>query len=125
MTKIWVLDTETKGTGAEMVPLEKARERRPVKSLRPEFVDPRSARQEPPAAAPSKEPYRFRVVDVMTREVLAEDADARTALEALRGFRSVVDASVAIWDADAGRYQMLTLDEQKRLWALRERPAAA
>jgi hypothetical protein len=24
--KVWVLDTETKGTGAEMVPLEKARE---------------------------------------------------------------------------------------------------
>jgi hypothetical protein len=28
MAKVWVLDTETKGTGAEMVPLEKVLERR-------------------------------------------------------------------------------------------------
>ncbi len=27
MGKVWVLDTETKGTGAEMVPLEKAQRR--------------------------------------------------------------------------------------------------
>lgn len=120
MTKIWVLDTETKGTGAEMVPLEKVLERRPAKSLRPEFVGPRTAPAEEPAEPPAKEPYRFRVVDVMTRQVLADDADPRTTVELLGGFRSVVDVQVSVWDAERDRWRMLTLDEQKRLWALRK-----
>jgi hypothetical protein len=120
MAKIWVLDTETKGTGAEMVPLEKTLERHGTKSLRPEFVDPRSARHDEPAAPPAKEPYRFRVVDVMTREVLAEDADARTAVDLLGCFRSVVDVEVAVWDGERDRYRLLTLAEQKALWDLRK-----
>jgi hypothetical protein len=32
MAKVWVLDTETKGTGAEMVPLEKLLEKRAPKT---------------------------------------------------------------------------------------------
>jgi hypothetical protein len=119
MTKIWVLDTETKGTGAEMVPLEKVLERRPARSLRPEFTAPRRDAPEPPAPEPVKEPYRFKVVDVMTREVVAEDADPRTTLDLLRRFRSVVDVAVSVWDAEDGRYRLLTLGEQKRLWELR------
>jgi hypothetical protein len=123
MAKIWVLDTETKGTGAEMVPLEKVLERRPGRDLRPEFVAPGS-RREPPAdaPAPAKEPYRFKVLNVMTRQVLAEDVDARTTLELLRGFRSVVDVTVSVWDGELDRWRVLTLDEQKRLWGLRNRP---
>jgi hypothetical protein len=119
MAKIWVLDTETKGTGAEMVPLEKRRGPAPGKSLRPEFVDPRSARRDEPAEPPAREPYRFRVVDVMTRQVLAEDADARTAVDLLGGFRSVVDVEVSVWDGERDRYRLLTLGEQKALWDLR------
>ena len=122
MTKIWVLDTETKGTGAEMVPLEKKLERRSGRSLRPEFVDPRSHRDEETVAAPAKEPYRFRVVDVMTRQVLAEEADARTAVDLLGGFRSVVDVEVSVWDGERDRYRLLTLGEQKALWDLRKTP---
>jgi hypothetical protein len=120
MAKVWVLDTETKGTGAEMVPLEKKLERRSARSLRPEFVDSRSHRDEEPAAPPAKEPYRFRVVDVMTREVLAEGADARTAVDLLGGFRSVVDVEVSVWDGERDRYRLLTLGEQKALWDLRK-----
>jgi len=119
MTKIWVLDTETKGTGAEMVPLEKVLERRPARSLRPEFVGPRTERPDEPVPAPEKEPYRFRVVDVMTRRVLAEDADPRTTVELLGGLRSVVDVEVSVWDAERHGWRMLTLGEQKRLWDLR------
>jgi hypothetical protein len=122
MTKIWVLDTETKGTGAEMVPLEKVLERRPGRDLRPEFVSPGSKRAPSDAPAPAKEPYRFRVVDVMTREVLAEGADARATLDLLGGFRSVVDVTVSVWDGERERWRILTLDEQRRLWELR--PAA-
>ena len=124
MAKIWVLDTETKGTGAEMVPLEKVLERRPGRELRPEFVSPGSKRAPSDAPAPAKQPYRFKVVDVMTRQVLAEDADARATLELLRGFRSVVDVAVSVWDGEDESWELLTLDEQKRLWELRNRAAS-
>jgi hypothetical protein len=48
MGKVWVLDTETKGTGANVVPLEKAlsREAPPAKPLR--------RRPKPSAAAPAR-----------------------------------------------------------------------
>ena len=53
MGKVWVLDTETKGTGAHVVPLEKAQEhaepgppsRRP---RRPARATPRPAKQQRP-----------------------------------------------------------------------------
>jgi hypothetical protein len=35
MAKVWVLDTETKGTGANVVPLEKAIEREPAPKRKP------------------------------------------------------------------------------------------
>ena len=55
MAKVWVLDTETKGTGAEMVPLEKALEKKAPKS----DAAPGSRRRlGPPAKAP--EPARGR-----------------------------------------------------------------
>ena len=76
MGKIWILDTETKGTGAEMVPLEKAQRRSagrgPTIAPKPE---PRP--QAPPVP---RGPLRFKVVDVMTLLPLVEDADTRTAL---------------------------------------------
>ena len=47
MAKVWVLDTETKGTGAEMVPLEKVQEKR-VPETRP-----RKRRAQRPNGAPT------------------------------------------------------------------------
>ena len=35
MGKVWVLDTETKGTGAAMVPLEKAQKQPEPRKARP------------------------------------------------------------------------------------------
>ena len=50
MAKTWVLDTDTKGTGARMVPLEDVLEK-------PEPKDPRRARARRPAArSPSGKP---------------------------------------------------------------------
>jgi hypothetical protein len=49
MRKVWVLDTETKGTGAEMVPLEKVLEERP-----PESGPVEASRRRTPAAAASR-----------------------------------------------------------------------
>jgi hypothetical protein len=48
MGKVWVLDTETKGTGAQMVPLEKV-QAKPEAEPRPER--PRERRPRPKSAA--------------------------------------------------------------------------
>src|SRR3954454_23381205 len=96
MAKTWVLDTETKGTGAHVVPLEDARPKRPPAKVEvprkprprpqpaPEPRRPRAraeSRQTPPPRPPPapepRRPPRFKVVDVMTRATLAEDVDGR------------------------------------------------
>ena len=66
----------------------------------------------------------------MTRQVLADDADARATVAALEDVRSVVDVLVDVWDPEAGQWRRLTLGEQKTLWGFRGRaharaPAAA
>ena len=126
MTKLWVLDTETKGTGATMVPLERVL-RRPVAEpelATVEFVRP--ARR-PAAADPAPPaPRRFRVRDVRSGRVLGDELDARATLEVLRGVGSVVDVHVHVWHPDSGRWRLLTHGEQQALWRLRDHtPAAA
>jgi hypothetical protein len=117
--RTWVLDTETKGTGAQMVPLEKVL-RDPSSPAAPLFVPPARRPRPDPEPAP-KPPRRFKVVDVMTRAVLAEDADHRALIEALAGVGSVVDVHISVWDPDGERWRLLTFAEQKAIWALRER----
>ena len=116
MRKPWVLDTETKGTGAEMVPLEKV--------LRPPEPPRRLGRRRRRPGRPAHEPeprgpLRFKVVDAVTREVLAEDADGAATLDLLRGLRSVVDVDISVWEPKAGRWRPLTLGERKAVWGLR------
>ena len=121
MAKIWVLDTETKGTGATMVPLDKVLKK-------PAPADERILRiprrkdadevHEPESPAP-REPHRFRIVDVMTRQVLADDVDARATVAVLEGTRSVVDVLIDVWEPDTGDWRRLTLSEQKALWGFR------
>ena len=124
MGKTWVLDTETKGTGAEVVPLEKALQKRGpepplnlVRFKRAEAVD-RPLLDE-------RHARRFKVVDLLTRETLAEDADTRETLDALGRVRSVVDVHVFVWQPRAERWRLLTLDEQRALWARRRRSVPA
>jgi hypothetical protein len=115
--KIWVLDTETKGTGAQMVPLEKVL-RQPEPAPAPKRRRRRSSR---PAEAPApRPPLRFKVVDAMTREVLADDADARTTMDLLRTLRSVVDVSISVWEPNSERWRQLTLGERQAVWRLRD-----
>ena len=119
MAKTWVLDTETKGTGARVVPLEnvlRKNERRAELNV-VELERPTPAKPEPAPAARS--PRRFKVVDLMTRETLAEDADVRATIETLAGVRSVVDVQVYVWSAERGRWRLLHLDEQRALWEQR------
>jgi hypothetical protein len=123
MAKTWVLDTETKGTGAHVAPIEKtsrsARRERDLALV--EFG--RTPSPPRPAAAP--EPLRMKVVDVMSSQVLVENVDAREAVEALEGLRSVLDARIFRWDAERSRWRLLTLGECKALWAFRGRLDAA
>jgi hypothetical protein len=102
-----------------MVPLEKAKPR----SAGPEPVYVRSkpeaapAQQEPKPSAPR----RFRVVDVMTRQVLADDASTRQAVDALKSVRSVVDVNVYAWDEERARWRLLTLPDQRAMLDLARR----
>ena len=126
MAKTWVLETHTKGTGANIVPLDdgspapaEAGEREPL------FVPRTPVRREAAAPAPKK-PSRFKVVEVTTGRVLAEDAGVRATVELLREVPSIVDVAIWVWSDKHGRYVLLTHREQRRLWELREavRPAA-
>jgi hypothetical protein len=119
MAKVWVLDSGTKGTGARVVPLESVLEK-PAPRSEPVYVPA------PPEPRPSEEPAprqprRFRVVAVMTRAVLVEDAGVRAALDALRDVRSTVDVRVSVWEPETESWRLLTLGEQRKLWALRDR----
>ena len=119
MRKVWVLDTETKGTGAEMVPLEKV-QKKPAPSGEPSFVPPKRRPREPDPAEP-RAPRRFKVVDVATREELADGALARETLSVLGDVRSSVDVHVYVWEPDDDRWRLLTLAEQRTLWERRSR----
>ncbi len=118
--KAWKLDTSTKGTGATVVPLRDARDREPERGLQVVVPTPRQREEAPPTPRP---PRRFRVVDVMTGEVLADDASTREAVDALGRVRSVVDVTVSVWKEADGRWRLLTRREQDALW--RHRPAPA
>ena len=115
MSDVWVLHTETKGTGATMVPLERVTQR----SVPAEpFRVPRKPRPRPQKAPAPRSPRRFRVVDVMTRQTVAGDAGARGAVEALRGARSIVDVDVYVWQEERNRWRMLTFPERHAMWEL-------
>ena len=119
MGKVWVLDTEPKGTGAEMVPLEKI-EKKPEPKPRRTRPKPKPRAPEPP---PPREAPRFKLVDAMTRRVLAEDVDTQEAVELLADQRSVVD--VAIYAREGTRWEKLSYADKKKLWTLRGRARAS
>jgi hypothetical protein len=125
MRKAWVLDTATKGTGAEMVPLETVLTK-PARE--PELSLVELNRAAPAKVAPEPESHRprqFRIVDVMTREVLAEGASTRTTVDLLEQTRSIVDVQIAVWEPTAELWRPLTLAEQRTLWEFRGRGAGA
>ena len=116
MSKQWVLDTETKGTGAQMVPLEKAHDgdgaHAPIVVQEP---------QPKPRPAPEpRGPRLFKIVDVMTRQTLAEHVGTREAVRVLEGMRSVVDVNVYVWQREE-EWEQLSQGDRRRLWNLRGR----
>jgi hypothetical protein len=119
MRKTWVLDTETKGTGAQMVPLEKVLEKPAPKPRRPAA----RAKPKPPAsdAGEPKQPPTFKVVDALSRQVLADGASTRATVDLLQEIRSPVDVSIYAWERKSGTWRLLSHREKKLLWGFRER----
>jgi hypothetical protein len=112
MGKTWVLDTSTKGTGANMVPLERVTKR----SSPPEpLAVPPKRRLQPQETPEPRAPRRFRIVDVMTRQALADDVSAREAVDVLKGIRSIVDVNVYVWQEERDRWRLLTFPERRAM----------
>jgi len=124
MAKTWILDTETKGTGAHMVPLEKAL-KGPASEQELALIElERPPRATEPAEPPG--PRQFKIVDIRSSQVLAEGVDAGAAVDVLEGVGSVVDVRIYVWMREAKRWRLLTLAEQKTLWGFRgQAPVAA
>ena len=119
MSRTWVLDTETKGTGAQMVPLDKVVKKPGEPSGKPLFVPRKRRPPAPPADPAPRRPRRFKVVDLTSREVLAGSADTRTTLELLGEIRSSVDVNVSVWEPGTEKWRLLTLREKQMLWERR------
>ena len=108
-----------------MVPLEKVLKKRGAEpALNLVKLGP-DADPDPAAPPAESQPRRFKIVDLMTRETIAEDATTQETLEQLARVRSIVDVNVYVWQPRAQRWRLLTLDEERALWASRRRPAAA
>ena len=122
MAKRWVLETSTKGTGANVVPAgDERKEPKPDAPREREklWVHAPTAPR-PPKPPEPRRPRRFRVVEITTHRVLADDADARTTIATLRGVPCIVDVTISVWDEKTGRYRLLTHGEQRTLWDLRD-----
>lgn len=117
MSKTWILDTSTKGTGATMVPLDRIL-RKPSEQAEPLYVPPPS-HPRPETAPEPPTPRVFKVVDVSTLQVLTEDADARQVVDVLNGVRSIVDVRVYVWQPKTEKWRMLSYDERRVLWDAR------
>jgi hypothetical protein len=123
MAKTWILDTETKGTGAHIKPLEPAR------------AKPDDARElalvtleGPPRPAPEKpqpEPLRLKVVDVLGARTLGEGVDVREAVRLLDGVRSPLDVRVFVRAGANAKWRLIGRDELKTLWGFRGSAPAA
>jgi hypothetical protein len=122
----WVLDTETKGTGAEMVPLERLLERKRLKGDRDRIrvIGPQAEPSETPVTDTDDDgdrgPRKFRIVDVRSRHALADGANLSEALEVLSEVGSIVDVNVYVQEPGESRWRPLSMSERRALWRFRE-----
>lgn len=118
MAKTWVLDTETKGTGAHIAPLDGERQRPRERERELDLVTFERPSRAPSQPAP-REPLKLKVVDVLGARVLGEEIGVREAVRLLEGMRSALDARIYVRAPDSGRWRLLSLDEVKALWRFR------
>ena len=85
---------------------------------KPIWVPPERRPREPQPPAP-KVPRRFRVMDVVTRRLLADDADLRTTLAVLAAVEHSSDVNVSVWEPGGERWRLLSLAEQAAVWERR------
>jgi hypothetical protein len=104
-----------------MVPLDSVLEKRPAE--RKTFLPPAKPQPRKPRPPEPRKPRRFRVIDVTTREVLADDASARETVDVLGTVRSNVDVNVFVWAEKAQTWRLLSLAEPRALWDRRRVPA--
>jgi hypothetical protein len=123
MRKTWVLDTETKGTGAQMMPLEKVLQKPASKPRRP--VARPKPKPRPVDSVEPREPSRFKVVDALSRRVLAEGASTRATVDLLEEIRSPVDVSIYAFEPNTEAWRPLTHREKMLLWGFRGRERSA
>lgn len=57
---------------------------------------------------------------MVTRETLAEEASTAEAVDALQALRSPVDVNIFVWREQPGRWRLLTIEEKRMLWDLRD-----
>lgn len=103
-----------------MVPLERVLRKPASEPVR------RRARPVPQPIRKEKEPQptpprRFRVIDALSRQVLADDANAPETIELLRGIDRPVDVSVYVWEPKPETWRLLTRREKSLLWEFRQR----
>jgi hypothetical protein len=115
--RTWVLDTETKGTGAHMVPLEEPGDGEKPKAGRMWVPPKRTPR--PPEPPKPRPPRRFRVLDVVTRQVLLQDGGVRETLALLGGVEHMNDVNLYVWEPDEERWRLLHIAEQRAVWERR------
>src|SRR5918996_2509282 len=120
MGKIWILDTDTKGTGAEMVPLERALERKRSaatgerisvlrRRLRRRPAPPAEEAAKPDEPPKSRPPLRFKVVNAITGQAVGEGVGLREAVHLLEGARSLVDVRIYLWEPGPAEWRPLTI----------------
>src|SRR5438045_3389945 len=107
MAKTWVLDTETKGTGAHIAPLK--RDRAESEALSLVHFHPAARPTGAEETSPQTRSPLFKVVDVFSAGVLAEDVDAAAAVRALAGRRTATDARVYVRGDEDGRWRLVNL----------------
>jgi hypothetical protein len=113
MGTTWVLHTETKGTGAQMVPLKSIEKR--SSTTAPVLVRRKSARPSKQHVSEPKAPRRFRIVDLMTRQTLVDDASTQEAVNALKDVRSAVDVNVYVWQEARERWRLLPFADKRAM----------
>jgi hypothetical protein len=97
-----------------MVPLEK-RTAKGDRSQHALYV-PRKHTPPPPKPPAAKPARKFKVIDVVSRQVLTEGTDTRGTIDVLKNVRSIVDIQVYVWQPVHETWRMLGLDEVRLLW---------